>query len=77
MTSRARFTGFLSIWLAKCVIPTREAATIGVLLPTGLPVLGERADLASLLPVFAAGLRNSPLRYLGAKLVYVCRRTSP
>jgi len=49
----------------------------GVLLPTGLPVLGERADLASLLPVFAAGLRNSPLRYLGAKLVYVCRRTSP
>jgi len=49
----------------------------GVLLPTSLPVLGERADLASRFPLFDAGLRNSPLRYLGAKLVYVCRRTSP
>src|SRR3954470_5081056 len=33
MTSQARFAGFLSIWLAKCVVPTREAATVGVLLP--------------------------------------------
>src|SRR3954470_12019544 len=33
MTSRARLAGFLSIWLGKGVVPPREAATVGVLLP--------------------------------------------
>src|SRR3954470_22498838 len=32
LTSRARLAGFLSIWLGKCVVPTREAATVKVLL---------------------------------------------
>jgi SAM-dependent methyltransferase len=48
----------------------------GVLLPTSLPVFGERADLAGRFPLFDTGLRNTPLRYLGAKLVYVCRRSA-
>src|SRR3954469_23499093 len=42
MTSWARFAGFLSIWLAKCVVPTREAATVGVLLPAARLACGVR-----------------------------------
>jgi SAM-dependent methyltransferase len=45
----------------------------GVLLPTGLPVVGERLDLGMRWGFTATGLRDSPLRYLGAKLLYVCR----
>src|SRR4051812_34237256 len=33
MTNQERLSGFLSIWLAKCVVPTREVVTIGVILP--------------------------------------------
>src|SRR4051812_16433456 len=29
ITSQARLSGFLSIWLAKWVVPTREAVTVG------------------------------------------------
>jgi len=45
----------------------------GVLLPTGLPLLGERLNLGMRWRFTATGLRHSPLRYLGAKLLYVCR----
>jgi ubiquinone/menaquinone biosynthesis C-methylase UbiE len=45
----------------------------GVLLPTGLPLVGERMDLGMRWRFTATGLRDSPLRYLGAKLLYVCR----
>jgi SAM-dependent methyltransferase len=45
----------------------------GVLLPTALPVIGERGNLAGRFSLFDRGLRDSPLRYLGAKLVYACR----
>ncbi len=45
----------------------------GVLLPTGLPLVGERMNLGMRWRLTATGLRDSPLRYLGAKLLYVCR----
>ncbi len=45
----------------------------GVLLPTGLPLVGERMNIGMRWRLTATGLRDSPLRYLGAKLLYVCR----
>lgn len=55
---------------------TYRVQGFGVLLPTGLPLLGKRADLAGRIPLFDRGLKTSPLRYLGAKLVYRCHRTA-
>lgn len=31
--NQSRLYGFLSVWLAKCVVPTREAVAVGVILP--------------------------------------------
>jgi SAM-dependent methyltransferase len=51
-----------------------EMQGFGVLLPTSLPVVGERANIAGRVGWLHTGLRRSPARYLGAKLVYRCRR---
>jgi len=48
----------------------------GVLLPTALPIVGDRANLARRWRLTDVGLRDSPLRYLGARLVYACRRST-
>src|SRR4051812_18143260 len=65
MTSRTRFAGFLSIWLAKCVIPTREAATVGVLLPTARLACGVRIVLVpAIIANIQHGLREVSTSYL-------------
>ena len=65
MTSRARFAGFLSIWLAKCVIPTREAATVGVLLPAARLACGVRIALVpAVIANIQHGLREVAAAYL-------------
>lgn len=53
---------------------TWQVQGFGVLLPTGLPLVGERLNFGMRWRLTATGLRDSPLRYLGAKLLYVCRR---
>src|SRR5436189_4066246 len=65
MTSRAIFTRFLSIWLAKCVIPTREAATVGVLLPAARLAYGVRIALVpAIIANIQHGLREVSTSYL-------------
>src|SRR4051812_11266131 len=65
MTSRARLSRFLSIWLAKCVVPAREVVTVGVLLPAAR--LACRVRIA-LVPAIIAniqhGLREVAAAYL-------------
>src|SRR4051812_16108060 len=55
MTSQARLAGFLSIWLGKCVVPTREAATVGVLLPAARLACGVRI---ALVPAIIANIQH-------------------
>src|SRR4051812_11108535 len=55
MTSRARLAGFLSIWLGKCVVPTREAATVGVILPVARLACGVRI---ALVPAIIANIQH-------------------
>src|SRR4051812_37882814 len=65
MTSRARFVGFLSTWLARCVIPTRKAATIGVLLPAARLACGVRIALVpAIIANIQHGLREVSASYL-------------
>src|SRR4051812_43048973 len=65
MTSRARFAGFLSIWLAKCVVPTREAVTVGVLLPAARLACGVRIALVpAIIANIQHGLREVSASYL-------------
>ncbi len=54
-----------------------EVQGFGIALPTSLPLVGERANVAGRIPLLHVGLRSSPLRYLGAKLVYVCHPGAP
>src|SRR4051812_29513033 len=65
MTSRARFAGFLSIWLAKCVVPTREAVTFGVLLLAARLACGARIALVpAIIANIQHGLREVSTAYL-------------
>ena len=65
MTSRARFDGFLSIWLAKCVVPTREAVTVGALLPATHLACGVRIALVpAIIANIQHGLREMAASYL-------------
>src|SRR5436190_11965350 len=65
MTSRARLVGFLSIWLAKCVVPTREAATVGVLWPAARLACGVRIALVpAIIANVQHGLREVSASYL-------------
>src|SRR3954466_15973904 len=65
MTSRARFARFLSIWLAKCVVPTREAATVGVLLHAARLACGVRIALVpAMIANIQHGLREVSTSYL-------------
>src|SRR3954462_183958 len=65
MTSRARFDGFLSIWLAKCIVPTREAVTVGVLLPAARLACGVRIALVlAIIANIQHGLREVAASYL-------------
>src|SRR4051812_41007990 len=65
MTSQARFSGFLSIWLAKCVVPTREAVTVGVLLPATPLACGVRIALVpAIIANIQHGLREVAASYL-------------
>src|SRR3954470_14412077 len=65
MTSRARLSGFLSIWLAKCVIPTREASTVGVLLPAARLACEVRVALVpAIIANIQHGLREVSTSYL-------------
>src|SRR5438270_3706371 len=65
MTSRARLAGFLSIWLGKCVAPTREAATVGVLLPVARLACGVRIALVpAIIANFQHGLREVSASYI-------------
>src|SRR3954471_11275042 len=65
MTSQARLSGFLSIWLAKYVVPTREAVTVGVLLPATRLACGVRVTLVPAIIVHIQhGLREVAASYL-------------
>src|SRR4051812_40466104 len=65
MTSQARLSGFLSIWLAKCVVPTREAVTVGVLLPAIRLACGVRIALVpAIIANIQHGLREVAASYL-------------
>src|SRR4051812_15024554 len=65
MTSRARFAGFLSIWLGKCMVLTREAATVGVLLPATRLACGVRIALVpAVIANIQHGLREVSASYL-------------
>src|SRR3954471_17626611 len=65
MTSQARLFGFLSIWLAKCVVPTREAVTIGVFLPAARLACGVRIALVpAIIANIQHGLREVSASYL-------------
>lgn len=46
-----------------------------VLLPVALPRLGERANIAGRIPLFAHGLKSTPLiKLFGAKLLFLCKK---
>ena len=45
-----------------------------ILLPAGLPVVGEKANVFHLVPNWAAAMTDSPWRYLAHKLVVVATR---
>ena len=46
-----------------------------VLLPVSLPRLGERVNMAGRIPLFAHGLKTTPLVNLfGAKLLFLCKK---
>jgi ubiquinone/menaquinone biosynthesis C-methylase UbiE len=46
-----------------------------VLLPVALPRLGERANIAGKIPLFAYGLKSVPLiNQFGAKLLFMCKK---
>ncbi len=48
-----------------------------VLLPLALPGLGQRGNLCKYSPLLASQVRDNPvLKHLGAKLVFVCRKTA-
>src|SRR4051812_36630444 len=65
MTSQARLSGFLFIWLAKCVVPTREAVTVGVLLPAARLACGVRIALVpAIIANIQHGLREVSTSYL-------------
>src|SRR4051812_8417607 len=65
MISQARFSGFLSIWLAKCVVPTWEAVTVGVLLPATRLACGVRISLVpAIIANIQHGLREVAASYL-------------
>src|SRR3954462_9177198 len=65
MTSRVRLSGFLSVWLAKCVVPTREAVTVGVLLPATRLACGVRIALVpAVIANIQHGLREVAASYL-------------
>src|SRR3954468_3311241 len=65
MTSRARLSGFLSIWLAKCVVPTREAVTVRALLPATSLACGVRVALGpAIIANIQHGLREVAASYL-------------
>src|SRR5436190_2037505 len=62
---RARLAGFLSIWLGKCVVPTREAATVGVLLPADRLACGVRIALVpAIIAHIQHGLREVSTAFL-------------
>src|SRR4051812_35633834 len=65
MTSRARLAGFLSIWHGKCAVPTREVATVGVLLPTARLACGIRIALVpAIIANIQHGLREVSTAYI-------------
>src|SRR3954465_12115393 len=65
MASRARLSGFLSIWLAKCMVPTREAVTVGALLPAACLACGVRIALVpTIIANIQQGLREVSASYL-------------
>lgn len=43
-------------------------------LPVCLPLLGDRADICKYSDTLSYKLSDSPLRYFGSKLVYVCKK---
>src|SRR3954465_16040809 len=65
MKNRARLSGFISIWLAKCVVPTPEAVTVGVLLPATRLACGVRLALVpAMIANIQHGLREVAASYL-------------
>ena len=55
MMNQAQLSGFLSIWLEKCVVLTREAVTVGVLLPATRLACGVRI---ALVPVVISNIQH-------------------
>ncbi len=45
-----------------------------ILLPVCFPLVGDRADICKYSHLFSYGLADSLIKYLGSKLVYICRK---
>ncbi len=45
-----------------------------LLLPVCLPLLGDKADICRYSDTLSYGLSDSPLKYFGSKLVYICEK---
>lgn len=45
-----------------------------IFLTTGLPLLGDAGNLCKFSPLFSFGLQDSPARFFGAKLLYMCEK---